>query len=390
MRELPKVMAVVCASVSGCGIEEIDVPTEPVAVTAGANEPAPGSGDGTGSASDPADDPDPVDESGESTGGSEEEGSLDPRPTVNGRDILVDGEPFEIRGVCWSPVPRGAAAPGGIDYAGYVELDAPLMAAAGINVVRTYGALTDVAVLDELWRHGIYVLPTVYGWGGSSLDSIDDNVLPVIDHPAILMWVVGNEWNYNGLYYFDLGQPGGFETTRARVRDAAQRVKTLDDRPVVTIYGEVPSTELVDSLPEIDVWALNVYRGAGFFDLFDVWASRSTKPMFLGEYGADAYNANLPAPDPESQAYATRVLTEELRANHVSAGGVSSGGTIFEWADEWWKDGSGSLSEQDVGGVAPGGGPYPDQTFNEEWWGIVDIDRVPRPAYHELQALYTE
>jgi hypothetical protein len=145
-------------------------------------------------------------------------------------------------------------------------------------------------------------------------------------------------------------------------------------------------------MPEIDVWGINAYRGLSFGDLFDAWRARSDKPLFIAEYGADAYNATLPGYDPESQAVAAAALTREIleQATGSRGGAPVLGGTLFEWNDEWWKDPTGSLSEQDVGCVAPGTGPYPDQVFNEEWWGVVDLDRNPRPAFDRLRAVFDE
>merc|ERR1711879_381542 len=79
------------------------------------------------------------------------------------------------------------------------------------------------------------------------------------------------------------------------------------------------------------------------------------------------------------------MLTEEIVQNSVLTGGVCLGGLIFELADEWWKDGEGDHTQQDVGGVAPGAGPYPDSVFNEEWWGLVKIDRTPRKAFNAFR-----
>jgi hypothetical protein len=308
-----------------------------------------------------------------------------PEVTVDGPGIFVDGRPFHIRGVCWNPVPKGATHPDGIDFPGMVATDADLMRAAGINVVRTYEAITEPSVLDALAERGIMVLNSMYVWGGDQPSVVTTRVAPVADHPAVLAWVVGNEWNYNGLYV-DLSH----EESLARLNEAAALLKqNAGSRPVVTVYGEVPSAETIAAMPDIDIWGINAYRGIGFGDLFSTWASRSQKPMFLAEYGADAYNANEDRYDPESQAEAVEALTQEIADNGFAFvdGGVASGGSIFEFADEWWKDGGGSPDAHDVGGIAPGGGPHPDQTFNEEWWGLVDVDRVPRPAYDALRAV---
>jgi hypothetical protein len=306
---------------------------------------------------------------------------------LEGGQLLVDGKPVPIRGVCWNPVPKGGVHPADLSFAGFAEGDGALMQTAGINAVRTYDAITDTAVLDTLYARGIYVLNMVYAWGGDPATVVDARVNAVKDHPAILMWVLGNEWNYNGLY---VGM--SHADSLARLNEAAARIRAIDDtHPIVTVYGEIPSAQTVEAMPLIDVWGINAYRGLGFGDLFDKFAAVSDKPMFLAEYGADAYDATMDAVNLAAQAEATGALAQEILDEAPEAGGDGQclGGTIFEWADEWWKDGSGSPNTQEAGGIAPGGGPHPDQTFNEEWWGIVDIDRNPRPAYDALKALYT-
>jgi len=199
-----------------------------------------------------------------------------------------------------------------------------------------------------------------------------------------LMWSVGNEWNYNGLY---VGM--SFFDCIAKIRDVINVVRQNDaNHPVSSIYGDVGKLDqAAQALPEVDVWGLNSYRGISFGNMFDEYDSKCDKPMYLGEYGADAYNANLNGgggEDREAQARATKELTEEILARtSVWNRGSCIGGFVFEFNDEWHKDNAGSPDAHDTGGVAPGGGPYPDRTFNEEWWGLVTIDREVRPAFVE-------
>eukprot|EP00401_Gymnodinium_catenatum_P003631 CAMPEP_0117559688 /NCGR_PEP_ID=MMETSP0784-20121206/53490_1 /TAXON_ID=39447 /ORGANISM="" /LENGTH=556 /DNA_ID=CAMNT_0005357075 /DNA_START=36 /DNA_END=1706 /DNA_ORIENTATION=+ len=300
---------------------------------------------------------------------------------VNGRKLLVDGVPFHMKGINWNPIGWNDTEPEDrkIDYWSYAEQDADLMAAAGINAVRTYGPLTDVRVLDALWARGIWVANTAYANGRWSPETARAVVAAVKDHPAILMWVIGNEWNYNGLY----AQHPRWKSMEL-INEAARIIREVDQsHPISTIYGGVPSWRTVNDMPDISVWGLNVYNGLSFGGMFDAWKRTSDKPMYLGEYGADALDARFNTENEEAQAEATMALTNEIVANSaVHEGGSCIGGFLFEFADEWWKDSSGSAAEHDLHGIAPGGGPHPDRTFNEEWWGIVRVTREPRQAYY--------
>ena len=299
-----------------------------------------------------------------------------PTININGRQIRVGTAPLHMKGVAWSPIPVGQGPSN--HFASAVEADAELMEDAGINVVRTYGEILDEAVLDELWSHGIYVMMTVYYGYSETVESTVEKVCALKHHPAIISWSVGNEWNYT-----NLAQEISFLDAVAKVRELVDAIKLNDStRPVTTVYGGMPPVSVMSSLSNVDIWGINHYPGTSFGNFFNEWASLTSKPFYFGEYGADAYNGNIGAVDEGSQANILEDLTQEIHDNaSVNNNGVCAGGMVFEFNDEWWKYNGGSWWEHDTAPSWQNYG-YPDPDMHEEWWGLVDVNRVPREAYN--------
>lgn len=332
-------------------------------------------------------------------------GAVQGAPTdvkVVGKQLLVNNQPFHAKGVCWNPVKFNGTHPKDQDFPGFVEQDGDLMQAAGMNAVRVYDPISDLEVLDKLYARGIYIVMNVFVmWKqfdeGETLEqAVAKRVNAVKDHPAILFWEIGNEWNYNCLYKDGVdcggskGVPDGeYEQALNLMKRAAAEIKRNDlTHPVATNYGELPDADTLAKLNNVDMWGLNSYRGKDFGTFFRDWEARSGLPMYIGEYGADAWDVNTYTFQPKgacnltAQADATRELTLQINRESSIYGGAVLGQFIFELADEWWKDPNGKNDVHDIGDGAPGQGPWPDAAFNEEWWGIVDIWRVPRQAYH--------
>ena len=251
------------------------------------------------------------------------------------------------------------------------------MAAAGINAVRTYNPITDRGVLDVLWSHGIYVIMTIFydsGYGDSARQA-KANVCAVKSHPAILMWLVENEPNYkyNGADYV------------ADANAVATAVKAADSsRPVAISWGEVPSAGQVSLLAAIDVWGINAYRGSDYNGLFAQYRQVSAKPMFLSEYGAESYSANLGREDQETHATEVGAAARQVWANAAAKGGTCVGGMVFEFADEWWKAGQPWIQDTTSSWRSSS---YTDHAMSEEWFGLVELDRTPKAAYHTYAAI---
>ena len=319
-----------------------------------------------------------------------------PKVSVADGVLLVDGAAFDIKGICWNPIPVGEKHPDGLAFRKdspaysleYIERDLTLIAEAGFNTLRTYQPILDRDVLDLAHAYGLKVIVPVLIHHATTNDEAKQLVSSLMNHPAILFWEIGNEWNYNNFYNYE----GSYGQSVARISEVIAIIRSIDTNlPISTNYGEIPSRDLVDGL-DVDIWSLNIYRSDDFGDVFEVWEGLSDKPMYIGEYGADAIDNRNDAAlyAPYDQEFAVVKLTKQIIAEYASQDrGSVLGGAVFEFSDEWWKDGSGSPTAHDISGIAPGGGPYPDEEFNEEWWGIVDIDRKPRPAYHALKALYS-
>ena len=300
------------------------------------------------------------------------------------KQIMLNEKPYIIKGICYHPVPKGS------DKRSFENLteDLALMNEAGINTIRFYSPVDDTAVLDEINNAGIKV---IMGFGynqGGYFDILSGSFINYVNkyknHDAILLWELGNEYNYHPEWF-----EGDMKNWYQALNDAADLIHQNDTvHPVTTAHGELPDSLALSLCPNIDVWGMNVYRWDDPTSIFSQWSAISSKPMYLSEAGADSYMSITKdgyemGVNEQAQADATVNILKSVFSNLD----VCSGVTLFAFNDELWK--AGNVDEYDQGGWAPNssGVPY-DGAPNEEYWGIVDINRNKKQAFYEVKKIY--
>ena len=300
------------------------------------------------------------------------------------RQLLVNGKPYLIKGICYHPVPIGSK-----DRSfETIDKDLALMVEAGINTIRVYAPIEENDVLDKIDAAGLKVI-IGFGYNQNGFyDMVSGSFIEYVNkfknHNAILMWELGNEYNYHPEWF-----KGDIKNWYKAMNDAADLIhKTDSNHFVTTAHGDLPNVEALSMSPNIDVWGLNVYRWDKPESIFPQWEAISDKPMYLSETGGDSYmsiaaEGYAQGENQKAQADATKLILEKT----FDVKGICSGVTLFSFTDGWWKAGENDV--QDIGGMAPNssGVPY-DRDPNEEFWGIVDIHRNKKDVFNVVKTAY--
>lgn len=193
--------------------------------------------------------------------------------TANQWKLTRGGQPYVIRGV------------GG-------DGSWELLAKLGGNSVRTWGHDKLGEQLDRAQELGLTVTAGIWlgqvrqGFDWSDADSlikqreiIRQAVLKHKDHPALLMWALGNEMED------PVGKNGA---VWSEINNLARLVKSLDDRhPTMTVVAELGGDKVrnFQSLcPDIDIFGINSYAGAA--SVGERYRKLGgTKPYVLTEFG---------------------------------------------------------------------------------------------------------
>ena len=169
--------------------------------------------------------------------------------TENGFQLIRNGKPYFVNGA------------GGTDHLA-------LLQSIGGNSIRTWGTENAQEILDQAHAKGISVCLGL--WVGherhgfdyndeyavkAQLNAFKSDVLKYKDHPALLMWGIGNEVD---LFYKN------FKVWEA-IEGIAKMIKELDpNHPTMTVTAGIDPAEVFminEYCPSIDILGINTYGG---------------------------------------------------------------------------------------------------------------------------------
>jgi GT2 family glycosyltransferase len=276
------------------------------------------------------------------------------RPRTAGKFLVAGADKLYVRGVTYGTFRAGPAGDEFPDPAG-VERDFRLMAAHGVNAVRTYTA-PPRWLLDRAWEHGLRVL---VGLGAErEVGYLNDTrgvrvseferrlrarIRDYAGHPALLCLALGNEIPALVVRWFGARRIEAFLARLARV------VRDADPDALVT-YVNYPSTEYLDC-SFADLVGFNVYLES--MERYEAYLPRlqnlaGDRPLLITELGLDSLRKGV-----DAQA---AIIEGQVRASFTRG---AAGVFVYAWTDEWHRSG------EDV----------------TDWdFGLVRRDRSPKPA----------
>lgn len=195
----------------------------------------------------------------------------------NSWELLVNGKPFYVKGVVGYNYPEKIVGYGG-------------------NSVRMGSRRSDLDKVRELGLMALVNLQAGAERDGMNYDDTTavrkqtDRFVTIVtntkDHPAVLMWAVGNE-----LDYIPPLKPFNPKVWDA-INSAATAIKKADrNHPVMTVIGTSMMhkvADIVERCPDLDLLGVNSY--GDIYTLGDTLRKYGwTKPYVIAEWGPDGY-----------------------------------------------------------------------------------------------------
>jgi hypothetical protein len=309
---------------------------------------------------------------------------------ARGQKLVIDGKPFIVKGIEYSPWgPGNGPARGEWPERKRIVEDLKMIEALGCNVVsvidppeRFFAALEQSTLLI-IYTTGIF--QAEWERFGSEAFQTDEKTMweafeKYKDDDRILLWVLGRE--VTPVAQRRHGEEI-VEWLKKTTKDMHKRAPDM-----LISHANWPPTKSLD-LDFVDIVCFDLYpgwppevsmRGFGKYIKEELVPLARNKPLLITEFGANSIEVS----EKEHGEILEKCWFELLKAG-------SSGAVVFSFMDEWWKNYDNPIAE----GAWWSREAAPEDALThdadpEEHYGLVKADRTLKPAYYHVRTMFAE